>query len=39
MLDKENRGENFDALSVNLLTQIVSKGMMDLNWERLKMDV
>lgn len=39
MLDKENRGENFDALSVNLITQIVSKGMMDLNWERLKMDV
>ena len=39
MLDKENIGENFDALSVNLITLIVCKGMMDLNWERLKMDV
>ena len=37
--NKENRGENFDALSVNLITLIVCKGMMDLNWERLKMDV
>ena len=27
------------ALSVNLITLIVCKGMMDLNWERLKMDV
>ena len=31
MLYKENRGENFDALSVNLITLIVCKGMMDLN--------
>jgi hypothetical protein len=30
----KRKGREIDALSVNLLTQMVSKGMMDLNWER-----